>query len=117
MVTNLDRCTIGDFIARPGIALVSWYSPRHPLSRLFDVDYLRVSARHPNVGFGEIDVTKAPSLAATWGVAYPPELRAYRDGTLVFKYSGALPEGVVEALIAALSSLKWQPVRIGSNGG
>jgi len=114
MVTNLDRSTIDDFIARSGITLVNWYSRRHPLSRLFDADYRNASTRHPEVNFAEVDVTNDPTLAASWGVAGAPELTAFRDGTLVFTHAGALPERVIEALI---ESLDMEQVRNGSHGG
>jgi hypothetical protein len=95
MITNLDRSTIEEFVARPGITLINWYSRRHPLSRLFDANYQHASTRHPDVNFAEIDVTEDLEFAASWGVPRAPELMGFRDGTLVFNHAGVLPERVV----------------------
>jgi hypothetical protein len=117
MVTNVDRSTIDAFVARPGIALINWYSRHHPLSRLFDADYQRASMRLPEVNFADVDVADDPVFAALWGVPRAPELMGFRDGTLVFNHAVALPERIVEALIGAIASLEMDRVREGIDGG
>jgi thioredoxin reductase (NADPH) len=117
MVTTLDRSSIDEFVARPGITLVNWYGRRHPLSRLFDEDYQNASTGHPEVNFADVDITADPALAASWGVSRGPELMGFRDGTLVFNHAGALPEQIIEALIDAIASLDMERIRQEVDGG
>jgi thioredoxin 1 len=116
MVTNLDRAGIDAYVAQRGVALLNWHSDREATSVVFDAGFENVSARHPDVHFGGVEVTEDPGLAASWGVPGAPELMAYRDGTLVFVCAGALPEPVLEALIDAIWALDMEQVRKGIDG-
>jgi thioredoxin 1 len=116
VVVQLDRSNIDSYVAQPGVALLNWQTPDSPMSRVFDVGYENVSARHPDVRFADVDVKVDLPLAVSWGVAGAPELMAYRDGMLVFDYAGALPEPVVDALIDAIWSLDMDRIRQGTNG-
>jgi thioredoxin-like negative regulator of GroEL len=116
MSVNLDQGSIDDYVKQPGVALVNWHSPRQATSAAFDVGLENVSARHPDVHFADVDVTKDPALAASWGVPGAPELMVFRDGTLVFDYAGVLPESAVEALLEAIWSLDMEQIRKGVNG-
>jgi thioredoxin 1 len=116
MVRNLDRAAIDAYVAQPGVALLNWHSHREAMSVVFDAGFENVSARHPDVHFGGVEVTDDPGLAASWGVPGAPELMAYRDGTLVFVCAGALPEAVLEVLIDAVWALDMEQVRKGIDG-
>jgi len=116
MVINLDRADIDAYVAQPGVALLNWQSHREAMSVVFDAGFENVSARHPDVHFAGVEVTKDPGLAASWGVPGAPELMAYRDGTLVFVCAGALPETVLEALIDGIWALDMEQVREGIDG-
>ena len=116
MVVHLDRSNIDSYVEQPGVALLNWHTAESPMSRIFDVGYENVSARHPDVQFADVEVKRDPPLAMSWGVAGAPELMAYRDGRLVFDHAGALPEQVVEALIDAIWSLDMERIRQGTNG-
>jgi thioredoxin 1 len=116
MVINLDRTSIDATVSRSGVTLLNWRSPRQPVSRLVDAGYESASARHPDVVFGDVDVTSDPALASDWGVEHAPELMAYRDGALVFDYPGPIPEPVVDALVEAIWALDMEEVRKGIDG-
>ena len=116
MIINLDRSNIDAQVAKPGVVLLNWKNERQPLSRLFDVGFANASARHPGVVFGDIDVNQDRSLTADWGVEGAPELMAYRDGTLVFDYPGALPEPIIDTLVEAIRKLDMDKVRQGRDG-
>jgi hypothetical protein len=116
MIVHLDQSKIDAYVAQPGVALLNWRSPDKPVSRIFDAGYANVSARHPDVSFADVDASSDPAFTASWAVPGAPELMAYRDGTLVFDYPGALPEQVIDALIDAIWSLDMDRIRQSTNG-
>jgi thioredoxin 1 len=116
MIKNLDRTSLDAQVAGPGVTLLNWRNARQPISRLFDVGYANASVRHPDVVFGDVDVSHDAALATDWGVERAPELMAYRDGALVFDYPGALPEPVLDALVEAIWALDMDQVRQGIDG-
>lgn len=60
----------------------------------------------PEIGFFELDVESAPSLAAQFNITALPTLIGWRDGTVQFARIGLSP---VEELVATLQELVASP--------
>lgn len=85
----------------------SWCGP----CRSFAPVYEAASERHPDITFGSIDTEAEQAIAGAAGIQSIPTLMAFRDGILVFRNSGALPEAVLEDLISQLNDLDMDAVR------
>jgi thioredoxin 1 len=116
MVTTLDASNIDAHTDAPGVAFINWRSPRHADSLLFDRMFEQASQMHRDVRFGSVDTKKERGIAREFEVSQTPSLMAYRDGILVFRGSGPLPEPVLEGLIQAVFTLNMEEVRKGIDG-
>ena len=99
-VTNKDGIVLVDFWA-------SWCGP----CVRFAPTYERSSENHTNITFGKVDTEDQQELAARYGIQSIPTIMAVRDGVMVFRQPGALPESALENLIEQVEKLDMEDVR------
>ena len=85
----------------------SWCGP----CRQFAPVYEKASAAHPDIVFGKVDTEAEQALAAAAHITSIPTLMAFKDGSLVFSQSGALPAPALEQVIAAVRELDIEQAR------
>jgi thioredoxin 1 len=73
--------------------------------------YERVSAKHDDIVFAKVDTEAEHLLASEFGITSIPTIMAIRDGVMVFRQSGALPEAALESLISQVRALDMDEVR------
>jgi thioredoxin 1 len=94
-----------------GIVLIDfWAAWCGPCLRFAPV-YERVSNKHEDIVFAKVDTEAEHQLAAEFGITSIPTIMAIRDGVLVFRQSGALPEAALESLISQVRALDMDEVR------
>ncbi|HEY5955449.1 MAG TPA: thioredoxin family protein, partial [Polyangiaceae bacterium] len=71
----------------------------------------RVSARHPEATFAKINTEAEPALAQAFEISSIPTLMVIRDGVLLLKQAGMLPEGQLENLIEQAMKLDMDQVK------
>ncbi len=79
----------------------SWCGP----CRMFAPIFERASAAHPDVLFAKVDTEAEAALSAAAQITSIPTLMAFKNGQLVFRQAGALPEAALEQLIGAVRAL------------
>ncbi len=100
-----------DEIVSDGIAVLDfWASWCQPCVRFAPV-FERVSERHPDVAFAKVDTEAEAELAARYDVTAIPTLVIYREGIPVYANAGAVPEPMLESLIAQVRDLDMDDVR------
>jgi thioredoxin 1 len=85
----------------------SWCGP----CRMFAPIYEQASETHADISFGSVDTEAEQGLAGALQISSIPTLMAFRDGILVFRQAGALPEAALAQLIDAVRDLDMDVVR------
>ena len=78
---------------------------------MFAPIYEKASETHADISFGSVDTEAEQGLAGALQITSIPTLMAFRDGILVFRKAGALPEPALEQLIGAVRDLDMDAVR------
>jgi thioredoxin-like negative regulator of GroEL len=105
-----------ELVRRPGVVLVSWWSPRSPAAVAFAAEYASAAAATDDATFAAIDVGEHAALAMTYGVSDVPTVMAFRDGVLVYRQSGFLPAAAVRQIVQATQAADPSTLRQAWNG-
>src|SRR6476660_5732987 len=108
---ELTTQNFSEITNREGIVLVdlwaSWCGP----CRMFAPVYEKASETHDDITFASVDTEAEQGLAGALQISSIPTLMAFRDGILVFRQAGALPEPALAQLIDAVRGLDMDAVR------
>lgn len=85
----------------------SWCGPCRAFAPTFD----KSAAAHPDVVHAKVNTEAEQELAGALQIQSIPTIMAFRDGVLVFRQSGALPEAALDDLIAQVRALDMDEVR------
>ena len=100
-----------DETVKDGIVLIDFWAAWCGPCRSFAPIYERASDKHEDVTFAKVDTEAQNELAARYGISSIPTLVIYRDGIPLFAQPGALPEAVLEDLVAQTRALDMDEVR------
>jgi len=107
----VNENTFEEAVSAEGIVMVdawaSWCGP----CRQFAPVYEKVSESHPDVTFAKLDTEANQGLAAALEIQAIPTLMAFRDGILVFRNAGSLPEAALDDLVQQVKGLDMEDVR------
>ena len=86
---------------------------------MFGPIFERVSQKHPEATFAKINTEDEPELSQAFEISSIPTLMVIRDGVLLLKQPGMLPEAALENLIDQAMKLDMDEVRRpkGQNAG
>ena len=108
---DITEDTFEQTVTQDGIVFVdawaSWCGP----CRQFAPVYEKVSEQNPDVTFAKLDTEANQGIAAALEIQAIPTLMAFRDGIMVFRNAGALPEAAFADLVAQVKDLDMEDVR------
>ena len=84
-----------------------WCGPCKAFGPVFE----KASEKHPDIAFAKVDTEAQGDLASLFGIQSIPTLAIFRDGILLYREAGALPEAGLEELIGQVRKLDMDKVR------
>lgn len=85
----------------------SWCGPCRQFAPIFE----KSSAKHDDVVYAKLDTDANQQVAAMLGIQSIPTLLLFRDGILLFRQSGALPEQALDDILDQARALDMDEVR------
>ena len=100
-----------DATVEDGIVLIDFWAAWCGPCRSFGPVFEKVSEANVDATFAKVDTEAERELAAMYAVSSIPMLVIYRDGIPVYGQPGAVPQPVLEDLLAQVRSLDMDEVR------
>lgn len=98
-------------IENNAIVLIDFWAAWCGPCRMFGPTFEKVSEKHTDIVFAKVDTEAHGDLASLFGIQSIPTLAVFRDGILLYREAGALPENGLEELIGQVRQLDMDKVR------
>ena len=108
---NVKSAEFEALVAKTGIVLVDFWAEWCGPCRAFGPVYEKLSEKYPEITFAKVDTEAEREIAGAAGITSIPTLMAFRDGILLYREAGALPEAPLQQLIEQLQGLDMDAVR------
>jgi thioredoxin 1 len=108
---NVMSAEFEGLIEKGGIMIVDFWAEWCGPCRMFGPVYEKVSEEFPEITFAKIDTEAEREIAAAAGITSIPTLMAFRDGVLLYREAGALPEPALRELISSIQAVNMDDVR------
>jgi thioredoxin 1 len=110
-IENLTESTFESILKKQGIVLIDFWAPWCGPCRVFGPIFEAASEKHEDITFAKVNTQEQPGIAGALQIQSIPTLMVLREGVLVFRQPGALPEKVLDKLIGSVRDLDMDEVR------
>jgi thioredoxin 1 len=108
---NVKSAEFEALISKGGTVLVDFWAEWCGPCRAFGPVYEKLSEKYPEITFAKVDTEAEREIAGAAGITSIPTLMAFRDGILLYREAGALPEAPLQQLIEQVQGLDMDAVR------
>jgi thioredoxin len=108
---NVTSSEFEALITKGGTVFVDFWAEWCGPCKMFGPIYEKVSEQYPDITFAKVDTEAEREIAAAAGITSIPTLMAFRDGILLYREAGALPEQSLQKLVAQVTSLDMDEIR------
>ncbi len=108
---NLTEESFESTILKDGIVFVDFWAEWCGPCKMFGPIFEKASEKHPDIVFAKVDTEVEQGIAAAAGISSIPTLMAFRDGVLLFREAGALPDEPLANLIQAIRDVDMEEIQ------
>ena len=108
---NVKSAEFEALIEKGGIVLVDFWAEWCGPCKMFGPIFEKVSANFPEITFAKIDTEAEREISTAAGITSIPTLMAFRDGILLYREAGALPEKHLVQLIEQIQGVDMDAIR------
>jgi thioredoxin 1 len=108
---NVKSAEFEALISKGGTVLVDFWAEWCGPCRAFGPVYEKLSEKYPEITFAKVDTEAEREIAGAAAITSIPTLMAFRDGILLYREAGALPEAPLQQLIEQVQGLGMDAVR------
>jgi thioredoxin 1 len=108
---NVKSAEFEALISKGGTVLVDFWAEWCGPCRAFGPVYEKLSEKYPEITFAKVDTEAEREIAGAAEITSIPTLMAFRDGILLYREAGALPEAPLQQLIEQVQGLDMDAVR------
>ena len=107
---TLTADSFQDTVTDNDIVMVDFWAEWCGPCKSFAPVYEATSESNPDIVFGKVDTEAEQALVGAAGIQSIPTLMVFREGVMVFRQSGALPQQAMDQLIAQVRELDMEDV-------
>ena len=107
---TLTADSFQDTVTDNDIVMVDFWAEWCGPCKSFAPVYEATSDSNPDIVFGKVDTEAEQALAGAAGIQSIPTLMVFREGVMVFRQSGALPQQAMDQLISQVRELDMEDV-------
>ena len=108
---NVKSAEFEALMSKGGTVLVDFWAEWCGPCRAFGPVYEKLSEKYPEITFAKVDTEAEREIAGAAAITSIPTLMAFRDGILLYREAGALPEAPLQQLIEQVQGLDMDAVR------
>ncbi|MEY4290750.1 MAG: hypothetical protein RL130_692 [Actinomycetota bacterium] len=107
---NVKSSEFENLITKNGTVFVDFWADWCGPCKMFGPVYEKVSEEFPDIVFAKVDTESEREIAVAAGITSIPTLMAFRDGVLLYREAGALPEPALKQLITQVQGINMEEV-------